>query len=340
MDSTLYTEKPLFSKFEGVALFRFMEAFPDEASCKQYLYNLKFSNGFLCPRCGHTKGYSNIRPYAIRCKKCRHIESCSANTLFHKLKFPLRKAFAIIFEMTTTANGMSAMQASRKYEINGNTAWLFMKKVRLSMESSNQYPMTANVFVDEYVMGGHEKGAVGRKNKSSKVKAIIAVETTKTFGIKRCYSMKIKDYSTQELKKIFVRHISRDAKVMTDKWRSYNPLKTEWKIKQHTKYKNNSPANRMIQQLKSWLRGTHHWVSDYHTETYLNEFSYRINRSQSKASIFHKCVERMVSKEKKCRLQLSQVKVMSRKEYLERVKIYRSIGANYKVLNGKVKLVA
>ena len=134
--------------------------------------------------------------------------------------------------------------------------------------------------------------------------------------------MKIDDYSAVELGKIFEKHISKDAKIYTDEWRGYWPLMTDWDITQDKKYKKSSPVNLMIQQAKSWLRETHHWVSAYHVETYLNEFSYRINRSQWKDSVFHKCVERMVNGEKQNYLQLSKKVATERSDIEIRVKQY------------------
>ena len=330
----------VLSPFNGVQLFKFQEKFKDEDACKSYLFQLKFSEGFTCSKCNHKEAYTGSKPYTMVCKSCRHTESATSNTLFHRVKFGLVKAFHIIFEMTNTAKGVSANHICSKYGIEYNTAWLFMKKVRVAMASTNNYPMVGKVYVDEFVIGGYEKGAVGRKNNSKKIKVIMAVEATNSNGIKRVYSLKIEDYNSLELKRMFDIHISEDAYVYTDKWRGYLPLKSDWQIKQDMKYKNNSPVNRMIQQLKSWLRGTHHWVSDYHIHTYLNEFSFRINRSQWKDSIFHKCVERMVNAERKNRLQLCKIDCNSREDFVKTISLYETMNVKYSVKYGKVKLVA
>ena len=51
-------------------------------------------------------------------------------------------------------------------------------------------------------------------------------------------------------------------------------------------------------QVKSWIRTTFSWVAKNNIERYLDEFSYRINRSQSKQKIFHNLIKRMVNKDK------------------------------------------
>ncbi|MEA3317838.1 MAG: IS1595 family transposase, partial [Bacteroidota bacterium] len=50
----------------------------------------------------------------------------------------------------------------------------------------------------------------------------------------------------------------------------------------------------IIHQVKSWLRSTYSWVHKDHIEKYLAEYSFRINRSIYKQTIFHKLIERMV----------------------------------------------
>lgn len=42
-------------KFEGTDLIEFTEYFSTDEICKEYLAELKWSQGYQCPRCGHTK---------------------------------------------------------------------------------------------------------------------------------------------------------------------------------------------------------------------------------------------------------------------------------------------
>ena len=66
-------------------------------------------------------------------------------SLFHRLKFGLRKAFFICFEMTTTTKGLSASQVACRYEISRQTAHYFMQKVREAMKSSESHKMNDSV---------------------------------------------------------------------------------------------------------------------------------------------------------------------------------------------------
>jgi hypothetical protein len=42
------------SKFKSLSIFEFQQMFPDERSCFEYLSNLKWKDGFICKKCGHT----------------------------------------------------------------------------------------------------------------------------------------------------------------------------------------------------------------------------------------------------------------------------------------------
>jgi transcription elongation factor Elf1 len=285
--------------FKGQNLLEFSDRFKTDEDCKEYLSKIKWNDGFECLKCGHKR--SQVRKdYSRTCNICSHQESATANTLFHKVKFGVRKAFFIVFEMGTSTKSISASYAAVRFGITEKTARLFMHKVREAMQSSGNYPMDGNVHVDEFVLGGREKGQVGRSYKAKKKKAIIAVELTNDGKVKRMYAKRIEDFSARSLQYMFVNHISREAKITTDKWRGYRPIAKVYDI---TQIDSNGGLNfkalhTMIHQIKSWIRTTYSWVSDFNINRYFNEFCFRINRSQSKSTIFNNLITKMVRKDK------------------------------------------
>ena len=291
--------------FKGQNLIEFAERFKSEESCLEYLAHIKWDGGFRCVKCGHTG--SQIRHNHSRtCNICSHTESATANTLFHKVKFGIRKAFFICFEMSTTTKSLSANYVAERFGVTEKTARLFMHKVREAMKSSGHNPMDGNVHVDEFVIGGKEEGKVGRSYSSKKKKVVCAVQLTDDGKVKRMYSMKIENYSSKQLKKLFVHHISKNASVTTDCWKGYRPLMKEYDITQIESDGglNFKALHTMIHQVKSWIRTTYSWVSDFNINRYLDEFCYRINRSQMKENIFNNLIRRMVANEKVYQRQL------------------------------------
>ena len=281
--------------FKGQNLIEFAERFQSDEDCKKYLSELKWEKGYSCRKCGHKK--FQIRKDLSRiCNICSAIESSSANTLFHKVKFGLRKAFFICFEMSTTTKSLSALQMSVRYGVQENTARLFMHKVREAMKSSGNNPTEGIVHVDEFVVGGYEQSKQGRSYDSKKKKSVCAVELTDDGKVKRFYALKIEDFSAKSLRKIFDKHISKKAKIKTDQWKGYRPISKQYNITQIPSQKgiNFKALHTMIHQIKTWIRTTYSWVSENNIERYFNEFCYRINRSQSKDTVFNNLMKRMV----------------------------------------------
>jgi len=282
-------------EFKGESIIKFSERFSDDLACKSYLSDIKWIDGYTCIKCGNKK-YTKRKDYTRTCTKCKHDESPSANTAFHKVKFGLKKAFFITFEMVNSTKSLSASQVAKRYEITRKTAWLFMHKIRKVMKSSENHPMDGNIQVDEFTIGGKEEGKQGRSYNTKKKKIVAAVETTKKGKIKRVYALKIEDYSSKSLKEIFEKHISTIASVNTDKWKGYVPIKSEYQITQSNSNNGQSmpQIHIIIHQIKSWLRTIYSWIHPEHVNSYLDEFSYRINRSIYKKSIFHNIMMRVI----------------------------------------------
>lgn len=282
--------------FKGENIIIFFDKFKSDDDCLIYLADKKVSMGYQCVKCGHTKYTVRKKNLARDCNKCHHLESPTAGTLFHKVKFGLRKAFGMVFEMSATTKSISANQMSKRYEVRYVTAWLFMQKVRKAMKSSENNPMNGDVIVDEFVFGGKEDLKQGRSTDSKKKKIVAAVEKDDT-GIKRVYFKSIDDYSSESLRVIFDTHISKEACVSTDKWTGYKPLSKDYNITQTKSDKGNTffEMNTIVHQVKAWMRSNFSNIDKYHIQSYLDEFSYRINRSLHKQTIFDNLISRMVN---------------------------------------------
>ena len=285
--------------FNGQNLLEFSDRFKTDMDCKEYLANFKWENGFQCVKCKHT-GSQVRKDFSRTCNKCSHTETASANTLFHKVKFGLRTSFFMCFEMSTTTKSLSASYMAVRFGVTEKTARLFMHKVREAMKSSGKHPMDGTVHIDEFVIGGKEKGKVGRSYDSKKKKIVTALELTDKGKVKRMYALKIDNFSAKELGTIFDKHLDGNAVITTDKWKGYRPICKDYNINQieSNKGKNFIALHTMIHQVKSWVRTTYSWVSDFNINRYLDEFCYRLNRSQSKKNIFNNLIKRMVESDK------------------------------------------
>ena len=91
------------------------------------------------------------------------------------------------------------------------------------------------------------------------------------------------------------KYISKTAQVTTDEWKGYKPIR-DFDITQipSNNGKNFPTLHKVIHQVKSWIRGIYSWLSEFNIDRYLAEYRFRINRSQSKETIFNRLMKRIV----------------------------------------------
>jgi len=280
--------------FDGLSIYDFQDQFGDEKSCTDTLVKLKWSDGFKCRYCGYGNYCKTKRYGERRCCSCKKPESATAKTLFHKLKFPLHKAFLMLYLITTNKRGISSAELHRKVGVHKRTALLFKRKAMEAMGSHCNYKMDGEVEVDETSVGQKEKGKPGR-SKGSKKLVVVAIQRAGK-GISKVYARHISNAGVKELKPFFEDHIDLKAKIKTDKWRSYTSLKKSYKnLKQEASNngKNFDLMHRFIMGFKAWLRGIHSSVRDL--QKYLDEYCYRFNRNRSGGNIFNLLLKRMVN---------------------------------------------
>lgn len=281
--------------FKSLSLFEFQEKFSTKEDCLSYLSDLKWNDGFKCRKCDHDNYCAGTTPYSRRCTSCNYIESPTAHTLFHNLKFDIVKAFYIVYFVSTNKKGITSTELSRKLNLRQKTCWAFKRKVMKAMKSSGNHPITGEAEVDETVFGGEEEGTRGRKNIKKRL-VVVGIEKCKK-GVSRLYTRVIPKADALSLGDFMRDHIAPKAPITTDRWMGYAPLEKEFdhlkRIPSGKKGRNFPELHRVIMNLKSWLRGVHHHVWDL--QDYLDEYCYRFNRSFMKAGIFDNLMRKMVN---------------------------------------------
>ena len=215
--------------------------------------------------------------------------------MFDKVKFSLLIAFHIVFKVVTKKKGMSTLELSREFELRQKTCWGFKWKIQQAMASSLASPLQGTVHVDEFFVGGPEEQKRGRA-KGNKKLVVLALEILEN-GVGRAYAEVIQHASSKELGLFLKKYVSKDAKVVTDEWTGYMPLKKEFsKLEQvaSDNGKNFKDIHLHIMNIKGWLRGIHHHCSKEHIQGYLNEYHYRYNRRNNMGSMFDLSIRRMV----------------------------------------------
>jgi len=116
--------------------------FKDEEACLKFLADLKWKDGFICKKCGHTNYCKGKTPYSRRCTRCKKEESATANTAFHRCKIPMIQAFEMAL-LVCKLPGFSSHQISKKMNIRQMTCYHFQKKVQLCMDDPEKEPVLA-----------------------------------------------------------------------------------------------------------------------------------------------------------------------------------------------------
>jgi hypothetical protein len=107
----------------------FSKIFPDKDSCLKYLVDLKWSKGYACKKCGNQKWCEGKDDFYRRCTKCRYDESPTVDTIFHKLKFPINKAFYLLFLVFANKEKITSLELSNILSLRQSTCWTFTKKI-------------------------------------------------------------------------------------------------------------------------------------------------------------------------------------------------------------------
>ena len=282
-----------------ISIQSFFEKYPDDESCYRYLAEQKWKDGFSCQKCGcneYGKGYTL---YARRCKSCRYDESVTANTMFHKCKFGIHKAFMALFRIGSKKKGISSTELSNEIDVNQKTAWLFRRKAQQAMKSKSPVILEGQVDIDEFGVGGHRSNMQGRSLEGKK-HAQVAVEVKDGGRMGRAYALAIADFTTPSLRRVFDWCVHPMADVRVDGFYGYRALMAEYPNMGYELSdggENFKEIHLVILNMKNWLRGIHHHCSKQHFENYLDEFFYRFNRrgKNIRKNILGNLINRFVS---------------------------------------------
>lgn len=107
----------------------FCLVYPDDATVDRFLEEVKWGEGYACKKCGNEKYGKGSSLFGRRCTKCRHDESITAYTAFHKCKFDIRKALYITVMINRYAENVSITSLSKELELRNATCWKFAQKL-------------------------------------------------------------------------------------------------------------------------------------------------------------------------------------------------------------------
>ena len=132
----LLSEARVMQKLIGFDEFK--KIYPDKASCYKFLEELKWADGFVCKKCGGHEYSKDSATLMRRCKKCNYKESITCGTIFHRLRFPVDKAFYILI-LTSTGREINISKLAHTIDLRMKTCWEFHNKVKDIMQTRKRF---------------------------------------------------------------------------------------------------------------------------------------------------------------------------------------------------------
>lgn len=289
-------------------LLEFEDRFRTEDACRDYLFALRWPDGFVCPRCGGRTGWEGSRGRVI-CGACRYQATVTAGTIFADTRKPLRLWFRAMWLVTSQKSGASAIGLQRVLGLGSYpTAWTWLHKLRRAMVRPGRDRLSGEVEVDETFVGGAEDSVHGREA-GKKALVAIAVEKRGVHGFGRVRMARIAEASGPVLLSFIAGAVEPGSVVCTDGWKGYNGVAASGYRHKATVLSGRGKdaalqelprVHRIAGLAKRWLQGTHQGrVAPDHLDYYLDEYTFRFNRraSATRGKLFYRLVQQAVEAE-------------------------------------------
>jgi transposase-like protein len=277
-------------------------------TCYDYLFSLKWPNGFVCKKCGNETYWISKRQLYI-CTKCEHQHSLTAGTIMDSSKKPITYWFKAMWWFTTRRSGVNAVNLKELLGFGSyNTAWHWLQKLRRCTIRKDREKLSGRVEVDEFVIGGQKSGKRGRGAEGKTIVAVAVERCDKEKKIGRVRLQVILDYSAYSLETFITENIQPGSNIATDSWSSYSSILKEQY--QHVPT-NQSKAGKdhdslygvhlVVTLIKRLVRRTFQGrFEPKYLQNYLDEYAFRFNRRKSKyiGKKFMRIVQQVVKSSK------------------------------------------
>jgi len=279
--------------YDEYSLLEFQEYFRDEDACVRRLAALRWPDGFLCPRCGSTRGWPLRGRREIQCAGpgCTHQASVTAGTIFHLTRTPLQKWFWAIYLVSQDKGGVSALRLMKLLQVCRDTAWLMLHKIRAAMGAGDQRTQLAGyIELDEGFFGRAASGKKPDKG-DNQAQVLVMIESAGQRAGKIAMQV-IESADRETIGAAVGEKVKPQQHFKTDGWQAHRVIGDMG----HELDAQAIPAalasielpwvHTAISLAKRFILGTYHGVSKKHLQRYLDEFCYRFNRRFSEPQLF------------------------------------------------------
>lgn len=304
------------TRYREGSLLDFQKTFSTEEACIDHLRQMKWPDGFICPRCGKNEAWFIRTRNIFDCQKCRAKVSLTAGTIFHKTRTPLVKWYWLIYHMAMNKVGVSIAEMQRILNIKDyKTAWLMAHKVWKAMADRDaRYSLVGLVEMDDsfFGPGGKTRGR-GSERKKTVLCAVSLYRDQRGKERAGFAHMRVADDASAKSVEDFLHRLGCGPTteeggqlleaIRSDGWRSNGKAAKEQDL-EYWKVVLRDPkaagkllpwVHRVISNAKAVIRGAHRGVSEKHLKAYLSEICYRFNRRYWERELFDRLLKACIS---------------------------------------------
>ena len=281
-----------------ISITKLLQMFPDEASCYQWLEQIRWDGKPVCPRCKNVEGVkpSPSRPHHYWHKQCRRYFTVTTGTCMHSRKKGLQGWIFAIYSVLTARKGVSAMQLSKEIGVQYRTAWYMLHRIREAC-GNGEFTLSYVVEADETYIGGKDvnKHASKRLNAGRGIVGKTVVAGVRKRG-RRVVAQPVKSTEASTLILFVSNRLEPGTIVNTDEARAYRSLPNVDNLITHKVVKHSSGSyargevltngiESVWSVLKRSIHGTWHHVSPKHLRRYVDEATFRLNEGNCEVDI-------------------------------------------------------
>lgn len=108
----------------------FESRFVSEEDCLNYLFKIRWPNGYCCPRCGCKENWK-IQPYKYKCRSCNYQTTVISGTMFQHSHVCMKQWFQAIWYMSEMGRKAKAVDLQEQLKLGSSrTAQIIVENIQ------------------------------------------------------------------------------------------------------------------------------------------------------------------------------------------------------------------
>lgn len=212
----------------------FEKNFGTETQCFDYLFNLRWKNGYRCPICNHNEMWQ-IKDYKYKCKKCKYQTTVISKTLFQDTHLPMTLWFKAMWYITSSNEKVTATKLQKDLGIGSNrTVLQMLKKLNYAKSINNDRKVIEKDYTK--LQGTVEISRKSIKTPKTAIPVAVAVEVIdKKIG--RVKADTIDSLYSDKLNSFIMNNIEVGSTLICSGWNNFDELKEKGYIHKQKEHK-------------------------------------------------------------------------------------------------------